>query len=45
MKNAALLEVIPTQTKLWRYEEGRPYQEFLNFADKTYRKEYYDHSK
>lgn len=45
MKDEALLEVAPTQIKLWKYDAGRPYQEFLNFVDKTYRKEYYDYSK
>ncbi len=45
MKDEALMEVTPTQIKLWNYEDGQPYQEFLNFIDKMYLKEYYKCSK
>lgn len=45
MENEVLFEIIPTEIKLWEYKSGKPYQEFLNFLDGTYRKIYYDCSK
>lgn len=42
MKNEVLVEVTPTHIELWNYDEGRPYQEFLDFNNQLYDKKYYN---
>lgn len=42
MKNEVLMEVTPTHIELWNYDEGCPYQEFLDFNNQLYEKNYYN---
>lgn len=44
MINEVFVELTPIRITLWCYEGARPYREFYDFCEKTYKKEYYDNS-
>ena len=41
LKDEMLFEIMPSKISVWDYEDEKPYQEFYNFHDKSYCKEYY----
>ena len=41
IEDEAVLVVEPKLISLWCYDNGQPYQEFLDFENETYRKSYY----
>lgn len=44
MNNEVVIEVEPTLITLWKYENGRPFRDFLDIVKKKAYREYYDTS-
>ncbi len=45
MENEVVVEIVPTLITLWRYEEGRPFRDFLDLVNQQATRAYYDNSK
>lgn len=45
MENEVVIEVTPKLVTLWKYEEGKPLRDFLNFENENGYRKYYDNSK
>lgn len=41
LKSEVVYEVTPVLAAVWGYENGKPYREFYDFSNRSYRKEYY----
>lgn len=42
LSNEVLFEVIPSYIKIWGYDDGKPYREFYDCSNKTYKKVFYN---
>lgn len=41
MKDEVLFELEPIKVSVWDYDNDKPFQEFFDFQNQTYHKEYY----
>ena len=41
LRSEVLFEVDPVKISIWNYDDKKPYQEFFDFSEKSYKKEYY----
>lgn len=45
MENEVVIEIEPSLITIWKYEEGKPFRDFIDFTNKRAHREYYDNSK